>query len=304
MKKIIGALFSLLFVSTLAQAQILIKQNETTAALRRWPIRMVQSADHSTPSTGLTFSAGDIKISKNGAAEANHAGTVTELASGLYYYEASAGEVDTAGFMTARFSKAGADMFVALLQVQADPLNLAVPTSPVADSVYDRLRRLTEADGTAQAGAASTITLAGTASATDNIYNGNVVSLVGGTGLGQSARIVSYVGSTKVATIEPAWTVQPDNTSKYIITAQGWVKVSGGVNTFDSLLTATNVELAALPGASPSLIDMIRFVYQISRNKLTTTSTQSKTYLTNDSTVLGTATLSDDGTTFTRGKMN
>ena len=70
--------------------------------------------------------------------------------------------------------------------------------------------------GTAQAGAASTITLRSGASASDNFYKDQVIFILSGTGAGQTNRISSYVGSTKVATVETAWVTQPDNTSVYL----------------------------------------------------------------------------------------
>ena len=72
--------------------------------------------------------------------------------------------------------------------------------------------------GTAQAGAASTITLAAGASAVNNAYNGMAVEILSGTGLGQKRTISGYVGSTRVATVSVAWTTQPDATSVYRIT--------------------------------------------------------------------------------------
>lgn len=69
--------------------------------------------------------------------------------------------------------------------------------------------------GTAQAGAAGTITLAAGDLATNDIYNGTRVVTTGGTGSGQSRMVTDYVGSTKVATISPNWTTTPDNTTTY-----------------------------------------------------------------------------------------
>lgn len=79
--------------------------------------------------------------------------------------------------------------------------------------------------GTAQAGAAQTITLASGASAVNDFYKGQIIELTGGTGSGQKPRlIVGYVGSTKVATVYPSWTaadmgaeVAPSATSVYAI---------------------------------------------------------------------------------------
>lgn len=73
--------------------------------------------------------------------------------------------------------------------------------------------------GTAQAGGASSITLAAGASATDDFYNGMRISATGGTGSGQSALILDYNGTTKVATVGPAWTTPPDVTTTYSIAA-------------------------------------------------------------------------------------
>lgn len=70
--------------------------------------------------------------------------------------------------------------------------------------------------GTAQAGSTSTtIKLATAASATDDVYNGMYVRITGGTGNGQVRRITDYVGATRVATINTAWTTTPDATSVY-----------------------------------------------------------------------------------------
>ncbi|HEX3034028.1 MAG TPA: phage tail sheath family protein [Thermodesulfobacteriota bacterium] len=76
-------------------------------------------------------------------------------------------------------------------------------------------------EDTAQGGAAgppSTITLATTASATDDTYSGMRIEITGGTGSGQIRTITDYVGTTNVATVGTAWTDVPDNTSQYRIT--------------------------------------------------------------------------------------
>ena len=71
--------------------------------------------------------------------------------------------------------------------------------------------------GTAQAGAATAITLRSGASATDDYYTKAVIGIVRGTGQGQARQITGYVGSTKVATVDTAWSTIPDNTSVYQI---------------------------------------------------------------------------------------
>jgi hypothetical protein len=73
--------------------------------------------------------------------------------------------------------------------------------------------------GTAQAGGASTITLASGATATDDLYKGEMVKIYSGTGAGQVRVIIGYVGTTKVATVGRAWLVSPDATSIYAVMA-------------------------------------------------------------------------------------
>ena len=92
----------------------------------------------------------------------------------------------------------------------------------VAGSAGRRLRQLGAASitgGTAQAGASNSITLAAGESATNEIYDNNLIVIVGGTGAGQSRVIVEYNGTSKVATVDQVWVTTPDNTSEYEILA-------------------------------------------------------------------------------------
>ena len=84
-----------------------IKQSEATAAGRVVYFFCADddSADGFAAKTGLTFSAGDLKISKAGGVEANHAGTVAEIGGGWYAYTYTAGEVDTMGPLLFRTNK-------------------------------------------------------------------------------------------------------------------------------------------------------------------------------------------------------
>lgn len=71
--------------------------------------------------------------------------------------------------------------------------------------------------GTAQAGAAGSITLAVGAPATD--LSGFVIETTGGTGSGQTAVIVAYNTATKLATVTPNWAVVPNATTTYAVRA-------------------------------------------------------------------------------------
>jgi hypothetical protein len=72
----------------------------------------------------------------------------------------------------------------------------------------------TPAGGTAQAGAATSITLAAGASAVTDAYKNVVITIASGTGSGQSKTITAYNGTTKVATVS-TWTTNPDASSVY-----------------------------------------------------------------------------------------
>ncbi len=62
-------------------------------------------------------------------------------------------------------------------------------------------------------------------------------------------------------------------------------------------------ELVTLPAAGSTLQEKIEFIFQYLAGKRTATSTL-ETMLKNDNTVLGTAVLSDDGTTFTKNRVS
>jgi hypothetical protein len=84
--------------------------------------------------------------------------------------------------------------------------------------------------GTAQAGSSSTITLKSASNSTDDYYNGLYITITGGAGVGQIRIIEDYVGSTKVATVDRAWTVAPNSTSTYSITSWTTDSVNQYVN--------------------------------------------------------------------------
>jgi hypothetical protein len=95
-------------------------------------------------------------------------------------------------------------------------------THNIATSAGRRLREIAGVailTGTAQAGSSTTITLAAGASATNGIFNRNLIVLVSGTGAGQTRTIADYNGSTKVSIIDRNWRVTPDATSEYQILA-------------------------------------------------------------------------------------
>lgn len=90
------------------------------------------------------------------------------------------------------------------------------PPSPPAPVIASEIVR----SGTCQSGSfADTIKLDAGASAVDGAYDAMTVKIVGGTGAGQ-VRIIrdnGYEGATKVARIQPNWTITPNASSEFEI---------------------------------------------------------------------------------------
>jgi hypothetical protein len=140
-----------------------------------------------------------------------------------------------------------ADVWTAVTRVLTANTNLNDPTAAtIADAVWDEVltaathniatsagRRLQElgafsiVSGTAATGTARTITLDSDASTTANIYNENLIVIIGGTGAGQTRMILEYTAG-RVATVDRDWHVTPAGDSEYQIVA------------FSGVLIATN----------------------------------------------------------------
>lgn len=71
--------------------------------------------------------------------------------------------------------------------------------------------------GTAQAGAATTITLAAAETISSTEMIGSEIVITGGTGPNQIRQCTGYSTSTKIATISPSWTTNPAIGSTYMI---------------------------------------------------------------------------------------
>jgi hypothetical protein len=83
--------------------QRIIALSETTSAKRRLAFYLREATDGVTPiAAGTTFVASDFRVSKNGAAAVNSAGSVVAGTSqpGLFYYEPTAAECDTEGILS------------------------------------------------------------------------------------------------------------------------------------------------------------------------------------------------------------
>lgn len=170
------------------------------AARRRINIQAFLQTDGISPATALSGLQPSVSI--NGAAAVTTGVgtfTIVDSAKGLYYVELS----DTTCVAMATIGNHR------LLYDDANTVPIDEPFE-VRPNPYLH-------DGLAQAGGSSTITLQSDASATDNQYQDGYVWIIDGTGAGQQRQITGYVGSTKIATVDQPWRVNPDATSVYVV---------------------------------------------------------------------------------------
>lgn len=99
----------------------------------------------------------------------------------------------------------------------------AINAAAVADGTIDRATFAADTglqsarSNTAQSGGATSITLDASASATTDFYVGAWIVLTGGTGVGQARVCTAYNGTSKAATVAPAWATNPDVTSTFAV---------------------------------------------------------------------------------------
>jgi len=201
MKNIIIAALLSCALAVNAQAIQLIPAGTQVDAEKKVPIYLVDATDGYTEETGITITIGsgtECQVSKNGAAyaacEDSTDGAWAEVGNGLYTLLLDDADVDTPGYLAIRILDSGGAhrVFMGLVQI------------------------VSVADGTAQAGAAGTITLdSGDAAGSDFYNDGMAVEIIRGTGAGQVRCITDYDGGTKVATVDPNWTTNPDTDSEY-----------------------------------------------------------------------------------------
>lgn len=153
-------------------------------------------------------------------------------------------------------------------------------------------------------------TLAGTPVVSCYVDNGTTeitagvtltVDFDGRTGL-HNVRVVATSGNgfasgTNVDVVITTGTVSGSSVVGYVV---GSFSIEAR-SSYETLNVATHAELGQVaPSATASLKDMIRWIYKLSRNKMTSTASAVQLYNDAGSTVDQKATISDDGTTFTR----
>lgn len=185
----------------------------------------LDKTDAVTPKTALTPT---IRLKKNGATAVarNSATAVTHDENGWYNVELNATDTNALGRLKVMSTDAATYMPVWE--------NFRVIAAAYYDEKYGATVALT-------AGAASTATLDAGASAVDNFYTGQLITLTSGTGAGQTRRIIGYVGSTKVATVDSNWVTNPTAGTTFRLIASA----SGNLSVVERDAVSANVLAAA-----------------------------------------------------------
>lgn len=249
----------------------------------------VDSTDGNTEMTALTIANTDIKLWKMGATTlANkNSGGATHISNGVYYAVLDATDTNTLGHMTIFVHVSGAltvrvetcvlsalvydSLIAGTDNLQVDVIQAAgtawasgaITSGVFASGAINRAALAADTglqpirSGTAQAGAAGTITLDASASATTDFYENCIIYLTGGTGAGQTRLCSAYNGSTKVATITPNWDVTPNSTSTFAVLPEGQVDIEmiGGavLSTTTAQLGVNVVQISADATAADNL---------------------------------------------------
>lgn len=124
-------------------------------------------------------------------------------------------------------------------------------TTPDTTSVYvigGKVDAIPLETGLAQSATSTTVVLRSGASATNDLYNGNVVKIKAGTGAGQERTVTDYVGSSKTCTVDRAWITNPDATSLYVIDG-----VQGGTLGTDIVESANATQIGSSAAAATAL---------------------------------------------------
>lgn len=206
-------------------------------------------------------------------------------------------------------------------------------THNIATSAGRRLRGIDAAfevaSGTAQAGGANQITLAAGESAVNDIFKGDRIIIVGGTGVGEHAIVTAYNGTTKVALTTPAWVTTPDATSEYEVvpasvnleTVDGTAQTAGDLAALivalnDLSAAAVNAEVAnvlkidtitlpgqAAPPLTPTFEQAIGHMFKVYRNAKKQSGTEWQLLADDEVTVDQKATVSDAAGVATKGEI-
>lgn len=161
-------------------------------------------------------------------------------------------------------------------------LNTTIPGSPQSNSINERIKTLDDHDLVTKI--PGVVTAVGPTLTQMNTAHGLLTT---------PAQVATAL------TNYDAPTVTEMNTAHALLATPAQVNAQ----VLDVLNTDTFGESGSVPAATASLIDKIKWLCTLARNKLTQTVTTTTLYADDGITPIATSTVSDDGTTFTRGEL-
>jgi hypothetical protein len=153
-------------------------------------------------------------------------------------------------------------------------LDTAIPGSPTANSINERVKAID-----------------------DKLPSGNI----GDATAANQTTIQGYVDALETRLTE-ARAGYLDNLSGGAVALDADIQtIIGYVDELETRLPGSFSELGSVPGATPTLVQLLMFLYMQARNKITQTA-DTATFHNSAGSAIGTAATSDDGTTFERAK--
>ncbi len=183
-------------------------------------------------------------------------------------------------------------------------LNTAVPGGPAANSINQRVVAI---DVLSEAGGAGD--LAAILVDTKTTIPATLTTMEGKQDTAQiDLTTVTGADGTTLATLQGNYApnvVVPDAVGVLPTAVENRQEMdSNSTQIAGTIIDEANTELAAFPSTTGSIRQMIQTIFSWIRNKKTVTSAVETVFKEDASTGLGTAALSDDGTTFTKGELS
>lgn len=277
-----------------------------------------------------TLAAGDVKISKDGGSLSNVTTLPTVISSSaIVKLELSSTEMNADNVMVLFIDAAGGQWCDLAINLQTtanqfDDLALASALSTVAGYIDTEIAAILAAVDTEVAAIKAKTDALPSDPADDSDIDTQLATIAAYLDT-EIAAILAAV-DTEVAAIKAktdalpaspaavgsAMTLATDAVNAAALAASAVAEIQSGLSTLtagqvnaevvDALSVDTYAEPGSVPAATSSLKDKINWLFILARNKRLTTGSADKVRNDADSADVATATLSDDGTTFTRGE--
>lgn len=235
--------------------------------------------------TGLTVTIDVWEVQQDGTAtEIVTAGSATEVGDGLYKYVLSSGSVDANAEYIGVFKTANATV---------DQQHLAAVYSVGRAGVAN----LDSSLSGIKTDTAAILDDTGTA--------GVVVAAASKTGYALSAAGIQAIWDALTSALTTAGSIGKrlaDNIDVVLSTRSTVTTAQVNAEVLDVLTVDTFAEPSSVPAATSTLKDKLNWLFALARNKRTTTTTTDTVRNDADSNNIATSTLSDDGSTFSRGE--